>query len=175
MTQVLKILFCLFPVVLWAEPVTLEAFAEKISPGATLEPEHWVFTEAQLAEVKQSAGSSLPGNAVHARKVMANGQWVARIYLDRHRVRTLPETLAIALSPEGKVLGVEVLVFAEPGHYKPRPVWLELFKGKSSAEPPKYKSNIDGISGATLTGRAVNNAVLRSLAIHDIIKNESTP
>ena len=32
--------------------------------------------------------------------------------------------------------------------------------------PPKYKGNIDGITGATLTGRAVTQAAKRAIALH---------
>lgn len=154
--------------------VSLPDAVARMFPDASLEAEAVYLTGEQAAEAAKKAGTDLTGPVLYTHRVMRDGREIARVYLDRHKVRTLPETLAIVLSPEGMVLGVEVLVFAEPETYKPRPVWLDLFKENSVETPPEYKRNIDGITGATLTGRAVTDAVRRALAV-EAVRKDSTP
>lgn len=149
-----------------ADEGTLLKMIQRHFPEAEVEAEVLTLSAEELKKVETASDSPLPGRVVHTRVVKQDGEITARLYLDRHRVRTLPETLGILLSKDGKVIEVEVLTFAEPAHYKPRPVWLKQFEGFTPGEAPRYKDSVDGITGATLTGRAVTKAVRRVLAIH---------
>ncbi len=145
---------------------TPEAVVASQWPTAVLRPQTIYLTEPEADAIGDQAGTPLDSRVIHVQQVVVDGQEVATLYFDRHKVRTLPETLVIAVSPEGKVLWVEVLVFQEPQNYLPRPGWLKLFAGHTDPKELTYRKNIDGITGATLTGRAVTNAVKRALAIH---------
>ena len=151
----------------------LEDFIALLSPGAAAEADTQYLSDAQKSAVEKAAGSALSGKVIHRRKVMAGERLVGWVYLDRHRVRTLPETVAIAIGPDGKVLRTEVLAFSEPQNYKPRSAWLRLFDTKDAKVLPKYKHDIDGMTGATLTGRAVTDAVRRALVVHATLESGS--
>ncbi|QBG47526.1 FMN-binding protein [Verrucomicrobia bacterium S94] len=93
-------------------------------------------------------------------------------YLDKHMVRTLPETLMVAVDTDRKLVGIRVLAFREPAEYIARDGWLEQFLGKTVKDEIRMKKNIDGITGATLTSRAVTQCARRTLAIHQVLEQQ---
>lgn len=79
-------------------------------------------------------------------------------------------TYAVALSPQGVVLGVEILSYREShGGQIRNPAWRLRFVGKALADVPKLDDAIPNISGATLSSRHVVDGVKRLLAIHTLL------
>lgn len=78
-------------------------------------------------------------------------------------------TFATAISPEGKVLGVEVLSYREThgGEVKSAD-WRKKFQGKTLADPFKLDEDIPNISGATLSCRNITDGVKRHLAFQKL-------
>ncbi|MEW6156688.1 MAG: FMN-binding protein, partial [Verrucomicrobiota bacterium] len=71
---------------------------------------------------------------------------------------------AVAISPEGKVLQVEVLEFRESHGYEIRAEkWRAQFKGKSAKDRFRLHDDIYNISGATISCRNVTEGVKRLL------------
>jgi Na+-translocating ferredoxin:NAD+ oxidoreductase RnfG subunit len=93
------------------------------------------------------------------------GAPVGVAYFDTHVVRTLAETILVLVDPEGKVMRVEILSFEEPPDYLPREKWLDQFDGVVLSDELSLKRGIRAIAGATLSSRAVTDAVRRVLAI----------
>jgi len=78
-------------------------------------------------------------------------------------------TYAAGLTPEGRVRGVEILVYRETYGYQIRnPEWRHLFEGKTLADPFKLDQDIPNISGATLSCKNVTNGVKRLLALQQV-------
>jgi len=78
-------------------------------------------------------------------------------------------TYAAALSPDGHVLGVEILSYRETHGGQVRDAaWRSRFKGKTLADPFKLDKDIPNISGATLSCRNVTDGVKRLLALHRV-------
>lgn len=78
-------------------------------------------------------------------------------------------TYATAISPEGKVLGIEILSYREThGGQIRKPEWRTHFKDKTLGDQFKLNKDIPNISGATLSCRNVTDGVKRLLAIHKI-------
>lgn len=76
---------------------------------------------------------------------------------------------AVGLLPEGKVRGVEVLIFRETyGDQITRPGWRQTLVGKTLADPFKLDKDVPNISGATLSCRNVMNGVKRLLVLQQI-------
>jgi Na+-translocating ferredoxin:NAD+ oxidoreductase RnfG subunit len=76
-------------------------------------------------------------------------------------------TYAAAVSPEGKVLGIEIMSYREThGGQVREPAWRRHFVGKTLADPFKLDEDVPNISGATLSCRNVLDGVKRLLAIH---------
>ncbi|MEO5802258.1 MAG: FMN-binding protein [Verrucomicrobiota bacterium] len=77
---------------------------------------------------------------------------------------------AVAISPEGKILQVEILEYRE--HYGGeirRDQWRGQFKGKNLTSPLKIHEDIYNISGATISCRHVTEGVKRVLATYDLV------
>jgi len=87
-------------------------------------------------------------------------------YFDTHRVRTLPETVMIIVTPDGKVDRVEILSFDEPTDYFPKRRWLDQLLHRRLDDDLSLKKAIRPISGASLTGQAIVNATRKVLALH---------
>ena len=78
-------------------------------------------------------------------------------------------TYAVAISPQGKVLGVEVLEYRETHGGQVRDAaWRKTLVGKTLADPFKLDEDVPNITGATLSCRNVMDGVKRLLAIHKL-------
>lgn len=78
-------------------------------------------------------------------------------------------TYATAISPEGHVLGVEILSYREShGGEVRNPRWRARFRGKTISDRVKLNQDIPNISGATLSCRNITDGVKRLLAVHAV-------
>ena len=146
-----------------------EALGEVFS-GAEVERQTEFLSEEQVAEIQERAGSELGSRIVIRYRGTREGQLVGTAYFDAHLVRTLPETIMVLLGREGSVQRVEVLSFEEPRDYLPRARWFEQFHGKLLDDDLALNRSIRGVTGATLSSRAVTQAVRRILATHRVLE-----
>ena len=78
-------------------------------------------------------------------------------------------TYATAISPEGKVLGVEIMSYRETHGGQIRDAsWRKAFTGKTLADHFKLDDDVPNITGATLSCRNVMDGVKRLLVIHKL-------
>lgn len=142
----------------------------QLLPGMVDERETFLLSEAEQAASAAAAGQKTVV-ALVTRYVVRNDDGIAGYaYLDKHRVRTLPQTLMVALDADGALVGIKVLAFHEPAEYMARDGWLEQFRGKTVEDEIRMKKNIDGITGATLTARAVTQCARRVMAVHQVLE-----
>ncbi len=138
----------------------------QLFPGGSYERETLLLTEAEQQACAVSANQKEIGALVTRFVVQDETGIIGYAYLDKHMVRTLPQTLMVAVDPGGALIGIRVLAFREPAEYRARTGWLAQFTGKTPGDEIRMKKNIDGITGATLTSRAVTQCARRALAIH---------
>ena len=82
-------------------------------------------------------------------------------------------TYAAALLPQGKVRGVEVMIFNETyGDQIHEASWRKTLEGKTLADPFKLDEDVPNISGATLSCRNVMNGVKRLLVLQQVALQE---
>jgi len=78
-------------------------------------------------------------------------------------------TYATAVSPDGHVLGVEIMSYRETHGGEVRDAsWRKHLVGKTLADRFKLDEDVPNISGATLSCRNVMDGVKRLLAIHKL-------
>lgn len=78
-------------------------------------------------------------------------------------------TYAVAISPEGRVIGVEVMDYRETHGGQIREAsWRKHLAGKTLADRFKLDEDVPNITGATLSCRNVMDGVKRLLAIHKL-------
>ena len=151
-----------------AFPTAQEALALAY-PGAMITRKEHILSEPQAARVKELAQGELPGRWIVAYEARRAGALVGVGIFDTHRVRTLNETLLVAMSSEGRILRVEVVAFREPADYRARKAWVAQFEGKGLDQSLSLKGAIHPLSGATLTAHAMTDAARRSLALLQVL------
>jgi len=146
--------------------VTVEEALALAFPGAEIERRTVFLTDAQRALAAELAGQAPATAVVHPYVARRDGEIVGTAYFDTHVVRTLAETVMIAVDREGRVGRVEVLSFDEPPDYLPREPWYRQFDQRALDAELELRRSIRPVSGATLTARATTDAVRRALALH---------
>lgn len=147
-----------------------QALASAFPSGTKVSRQSIFLTKEQQAAAKKASGIDFTDQLV-VRYVGtdAANRVVGYAYFDTHRVRTLPETVMIVVTPEAKVAKIEVLSFDEPPEYLPKERWVEQIEGRRLDDDLSLKRAIRPLSGASLSGRAIVNASRKVLALHGAI------
>ncbi len=146
-----------------------QALARAFPPPATVERKTYFLTETERESASRLAKARIESSLVVAYIGRGPKGILGTAYFDTHTVRTMPETILVTVKPDGSVGGVEVLAFGEPEDYLPRPRWLGLFGGKRLDPNLTVGRGLAHVTGATLTTRAIAEAVRRVLAIHTVV------
>lgn len=148
-----------------------EALAAAFPAPAVIERRTAYLSSEQLQAVQRAAGVSqnVSQSVVSYYLASRNGQPIGVAYFDSHRVRTLSEVVMVLVTPEDRLRRIEVLKFMEPPEYRAPEPWLEQFTGKTLTPALHVKRDIVNMTGATLTSRAITDAVRRVLALHAVI------
>ena len=145
-------------------------------PGAKVERRTAYLTEAQQKNAQKLSGDPEPPSALAGYYVATkDGRLVGTAYFDTHVVRTMPETIMVAVDPAGAIARIEVLSFSEPEEYLPKAHWYEQFQGKPLDDELSMKRGIRPVTGATLTARATTDAARRVLALHEVLREAPKP
>ena len=138
-------------------------------PGAQLRAEQLFLTADQQRIVRDRAGADAPSALIARYIATRDGKVIGRAYVDTHTVRTKRESLLISLDDRGQVVRVDVTAFLEPPEYRASEAWLRQFRDRALTDDLEINRAIRPIAGATLTARAVNDAVRRVLAIDNVL------
>ena len=152
------------------EEAVREAFA-----GAPAEKRTDYLDETQTAAIARLAGSPPSSRIIISYRASKDGRPLGTAYLETHIVRTLPESILVVLDPQGRVSKVEILSFDEPDQYRPKPRWMEQFAGRALDPDLSLSKGIRGVTGATLSSRAITEAVRRVLATHRVLSAGAKP
>lgn len=131
--------------------------------------------EVSLTRVQKERVRELLGNRVREKAYtfwIGEGDGGPEGYAVRLNVvgKERPITFMVAVSPEGKVLGAEVLVYRESQGSEVRSGgFMGQFVGKTLDSPLKLGRDIDAISGATLSSRSTAYAVKKALALMEVV------
>jgi len=135
----------------------------------------WI-TEAQAAQVEQRAGSPLPRRVVKAYLGRRGGEVVGYAFVDDVIGKTEPITYMVTISPDATVERLDLLVFRETHGYEiERASWRDRFRGLRLGDGLRVGREIDKITGATLSCRAVTDGVRRLLAVVEVVLAPRAP
>jgi Na+-translocating ferredoxin:NAD+ oxidoreductase RnfG subunit len=141
-------------------------------PGAAIRAERLFLTPAQQKAASAAAGEQVASALVARYLAAKDGRVVGRAYVDTAMVRTKNETLLISLDAAGRVRRIDVTAFLEPPEYLPPDAWLRQYTDRTLSGDLMLNKAIRPIAGATLTGRAVNAAVRRVLALDAVLQGD---
>ena len=152
------------------EEAVREAFA-----GAPAEKRTDYLDDAQSAAIAKLAGSPPSSRIVISYRASKEGRSLGTAYFETHLIRTLPESILVVLDPEGRVGKVEILSFDEPDQYLPKKRWMDQFVGRKLDSELSLAKGIRGVTGATLSSRAITQGVRRILATHQVLNASPRP
>lgn len=101
--------------------------------------------------------------------VMVNGATVGRIYRASPSGYGGPMELLIGIG-DGRVTGVEIFAMLETpgfGEKVADPSFTDQFVGRRADDPVAIREDIDAVSGATISSRALTKGVREVLDLHD--------
>lgn len=152
--------------------ISREEALAAVYPEASIEAERLFLTGEQVRRAGELAGVEVPSALVARYLARRDGALVGRAYVDTHVVRTKRESLLICLGADARVLRIEVTAFLEPPEYRAPERWMRQYDGRELDDELSLQRAIRPIAGATLTARAVNDAVRRVLAIDRVVREE---
>ncbi|MFQ5719185.1 MAG: FMN-binding protein [Acidobacteriota bacterium] len=154
-----------------------EALHLAFGSGAQVERRTAFLAPAELDRARTLAGPGVPiETAMVPRYIGHDGdRFLGVAYFDTHRVRTENETIMVVVSGDGRVVRVEIIAFGEPPDYLARPAWLRQFDDQSLGADLALDRDIQPMTGASLTARAVTLAVRRVLALHAVLTPAGDP
>ncbi len=100
-----------------------------------------------------------------------DGKVLGYAAIENHTVRTKPETLMVVLTPEGKISAIHTLAFHEPPEYQPPQRWYEQLYQRE-LDGLSFNTDIQGITGATLSTRSALNIARKVMAVFQILVKE---
>lgn len=159
---------CLFPAAAAGRVLLTQKQALDLAfpPGTKVERRTAFLSQEQLERASKRGRVKIDSSVWTYYVGLASGAATGYAYFDTHVVRTMPETFMAVLNPDGSVRSVELLAFAEPDDYLPRPSWLKQFHGRRADEDLMVGRALRNITGASLTSNALADGVRRVLAVH---------
>ena len=150
--------------------LTVQQAQTLLFPAAKSFAEHPLkFTGEQRDRIKELSGVRQRTDEQKVWRAERDGQLLGWFFVDEVVGKHEFITYATAVSPQGKVLGVEVMSYRETHGGQIRdPAWRQKFVGKSLADPFKLDEDVPNISGATLSCRNVLDGVKRLLVQHKL-------
>ncbi len=118
----------------------------------------------QLSGQRQRAKQQLAWRAMRGNELL--GWFIVDEVVGKHEFITY----AAAITPDGHVRGIEILIYRETyGYQVAQAPWREKFRNKTLQDAFKLDQDIPNITGATLSCRNVTNGVKRLLALHRVV------
>ncbi|MGH0035566.1 MAG: FMN-binding protein [Myxococcota bacterium] len=146
-----------------------EALALAFPDADEIKNDVTVLSVEQVERIQKLARSKLETEIVKLYSGWKDGRLLGYAYIDVHTVRTLPEAFLVVLGPDGSVRSLRVLAFYEPLDYLPADRWYHQFDGVRPGDTLRLGREIHGISGATLSARAVTASVRRVQAMYRVL------
>lgn len=146
-----------------------QALATAFPAGVKVTRQAFFLTKPQQEAVRRESAVEFADSLVVRYLGVAGEKVAGYAYFDTHRVRTLPETVMIIVTPDGRIDRIEILSFDEPTDYFPKRRWIDQFAGHKLDRQLSANAAIRPLSGASLTTQAIVKASRRVLAIHKVL------
>lgn len=143
-------------------------------PGAQFVRRDLKLEKDTAREIEKASGIKVRMLDVPLWEVSENGKPAGYFIVDEVVGKHEFITYAVALEAHGEVRQIEILDYRESYGYQIRnPRWRAQFVGKTLADPVKLETDIQNISGATLSCRHVTEGVKRILATYEHVLRKS--
>ena len=101
---------------------------------------------------------------------MAKGKLIGWLFLDQVIGKHELITYALGVNTDGSIRQLQIIEYLETyGSQVRYPNWRDQFVGKTVRDPLRVDSDIDNISGATLSARHLTDGIRRLLLLHQSV------
>lgn len=129
----------------------------------------YILTPAQVAKIEETSRSKLESGIVRLHSGWKDGRRLGTAFIEVHNVRTRSEAFMVVMDPQGVVTLLMILAFHEPLDYLPPERWYRQFVGLTLDSGMRVGRDLHAVVGATLSTRAISQAVRRALALHQLL------
>jgi len=144
---------------------TADEVARRIFPAATAFREVLVAPTPEEAVALAAPGAAPRAGPLRTIEAQQGDRLLGRIVVDAVIGKFEQIDYAVALGPDARVLGIEILAYRESHGGEVRlPAWRSQFVGKGPADPIKLGADVANISGATLSCTHITDGVHRIVA-----------
>lgn len=128
------------------------------------------LSDDQRRAIKKRAGVRQRAQTQAAWRSERNGELQGWFILDEVIGKHEFISYAAAITPEGEVVGIEIMSYREThGDEIREDSWRSEFEGKTLNDSFRLGEDVPNISGATLSCRNVLDGVKRLLVMHDMV------
>jgi len=125
------------------------------------------LTSEQMQEIDKLSGVTGRTAQQQVWQARSKGKAVGWFFVDQVIGKHELITYALGINADGSIRQVEVIEYLENyGSQVRYPNWRDQFVGKTVASPLQVDSDINNISGATLSARHLTDGIRRLLFIH---------
>lgn len=151
--------------------LTVEQARKIAFPNATrFEEQTLRFSAEQRAAIEQKSGVAVKVEGNKVTYAYEDARLLGVLFIDHVLGKHEIIDYSVAISPEGEVLGIEILEYRESYGYEIRGAkWRKQFVGKKPTAPLRLNKDIYNISGATMSCRHVTEGTRRVLATFDLL------
>lgn len=151
--------------------VSVEQAQKILIPNKSLTKNPIIITDELQDKMRAASSVRHPFQGDRIWKTADGGWFIVDEVVGKHEMITY----AVALSPTGAVLGIEILDYVESyGYEVAEAQWRKQFIGKTAVDPIKLNQDIQNIGGATLSCKHLTDGVKRVAVLYDIaLKNQA--
>jgi Na+-translocating ferredoxin:NAD+ oxidoreductase RnfG subunit len=151
---------------------TVEQAQKILLPNKTLSKQPIIVTDDLQEKMRSASSIRHPFQGERIWKA-SDGSWlVVDEVVGKHEMITY----AVALNPNGAILGIEILEYVESyGYEVAEPQWRRQFVGKTAQDPIKLNQDIQNIGGATLSCKHITDGVKRIAVLYELGLKNSNP
>jgi Na+-translocating ferredoxin:NAD+ oxidoreductase RnfG subunit len=140
--------------------LSVEQAQKSLCKGSALRPVQVTLTKEQMKSIQAACKVRVRNSEMKTWKTADGGWFIVDQVIGKHEFIDI----AVALSPAGKVKGIEVLEYRESyGHEVAGEKWLSQFIGRGPGKRLEIDKDIRNISGATLSSVHITEGVNRLL------------
>ena len=138
--------------------MSVDEAKERLWQGESMTSMEVVLTEEQIEAIEDASDVNVRSSKIKAWKTETGGWFIVDQVIGKHE----NIDLAVALTKDGKVKGIEVLQYRETyGSEVRHPKYIAQFLGKDYTEHLKLDEQIKNLSGGTLSARHLTDGVNR--------------
>ncbi len=145
---------------------TVEQAQKSIFPNITFIKSPITLTSEQQNKMTDASSVKLPFDGSNIWKGNDGSWFIVDQVVGKHEFITY----AIGINTTGSIKDIEILEYNESYGYEVKEKsWLKQFFGKTNASPIKLNTDIDNISGATLSCKHLSDGIKRVLTMHELV------